>query len=434
MVEATLKGPSLCFHRASGQFYVCLSGKTHYLGRKRKEAEARYGPLVAEWLANGRRAPVGEDERTHLTVMHVAAEHLQWAKGRYQKDGEATGELQRVKYAIGSLNEVCARMPAKEFSPLKLQAVIRHMLRAPVKENPMAKKKRENEGKPAPEPRALARSEINARIRRIKRCFKWAASQELVPASVYHGIQTVAELRRGESGVREAPKVGPVDEATFKATLPYMAPLVRVACELMWYTAARPHEVVILRPCDVDRSDPEVWVYTPKRSKIDHLLEDGERREIFLGPEAQRALAPLLERTLPTTHVFDPRAAMAEFYRKARAERVTELWPSHVLHQARRAAARKRRVLGHHYDVASLTQGIARAIKRANRARKKDGLDELPHWTAGQVRHAAADRIGESASGEASSLMLGHASQETTRRFYRTRNRRLAKETAAELG
>ena len=46
----------------------------------------------------------------------------------------------------------------------------------------------------------LARGVVNHRISRIKRMFKWAVAEELVPSAVFHGLQAVSGLRYGRSG------------------------------------------------------------------------------------------------------------------------------------------------------------------------------------------------------------------------------------------
>ena len=50
---------------------------------------------------------------------------------------------------------------------------------------------------------------VNARVNRIRRIFKWAVSEEVVPPSVIEGLRAVEGLRRGCSNVREAEPVGP---------------------------------------------------------------------------------------------------------------------------------------------------------------------------------------------------------------------------------
>ena len=43
-----------------------------------------------------------------------------------------------------------------------------------------------------------SRGVINQRVGRIKRAFKWAASKEMVPATVIVALQTVAGLSKGQ--------------------------------------------------------------------------------------------------------------------------------------------------------------------------------------------------------------------------------------------
>ena len=53
----------------------------------------------------------------------------------------------------------------------------------------------------------LCRSEVNKRVRRIIRAFKWAVGEEMVTPSVHHGLKAVHGLRRGRDDVRESEPV-----------------------------------------------------------------------------------------------------------------------------------------------------------------------------------------------------------------------------------
>ena len=66
------------------------------------------------------------------------------------------------------------------------------------------------------------RTLVNARIRRVKLCFKWGVGSELVPPSVHHGLTAVGGLRRGRSEAVESKPVLPVDAATIEATLRHL--------------------------------------------------------------------------------------------------------------------------------------------------------------------------------------------------------------------
>jgi hypothetical protein len=57
---------------------------------------------------------------------------------------------------------------------------------------------------------AWSRQYINKASGIIKRFFLWCASDELIPASVAVGLKTVGGLKKGRTGAREKPKIGPV--------------------------------------------------------------------------------------------------------------------------------------------------------------------------------------------------------------------------------
>ncbi|WP_146407327.1 hypothetical protein [Allorhodopirellula heiligendammensis] len=77
-------------------------------------------------------------------------------------------------------------MPADEFWPLKLKAV-----RQPLVDD------------------RLCRTEINKRIGRIKRAFKWAVSEELVQPSIHEGLETVGGLKYSRTAAREYEPIKP---------------------------------------------------------------------------------------------------------------------------------------------------------------------------------------------------------------------------------
>ena len=59
------------------------------------------------------------------------------------------------------------------------------------------------------EQRRYCRKEINKRIGMIKSMFKWAVSEELLPANCYHALQTVTGLKWGRtSAPAPAPSLG----------------------------------------------------------------------------------------------------------------------------------------------------------------------------------------------------------------------------------
>src|SRR5262249_635585 len=134
----------------------------------------------------------------------------------------------------------------------------------------------------------LARGVINQRIGRIRRVFRWAVENELVPPSVFHGLQAVRGLQRGRTEAKETEPVKPVAEETFRAALRPLLPTLVAMAELQWLTGMRPGEVVKMRTCDLEMSG-EIWFYRPSRHKSQWR---GHDRVVPLGPRAQEILKP----------------------------------------------------------------------------------------------------------------------------------------------
>lgn len=137
-----------------------------------------------------------------------------------------------------------------------------------------------------------SRRYINDNVDRIRRIFKWAVSEELVPAAVHQALQTVAGLRKGRTAARENPGVRPVSDGLVEATLRYLPAVVADMVRFQRLTGARPAEVCMIRPCDLDATG-EIWRYVPEFHKTEH--HDRERI-IFIGPKAQDVLRPYRRR------------------------------------------------------------------------------------------------------------------------------------------
>jgi integrase len=246
---------------------VTLSGRDIYLGRwNSPESRAEYDRRIAEWIAHGRRLPdhhLGGD----YTVAELLVAYLKFAKTYYASEGDSTSEFTCLTYAVRPLRALYAHVRVNEFGPLALKTVRQKMVE-----------------------QDLCRTQINRQINRIRRVFRWGVENELVPASILHALQAVAPLKRGRTEARESEPVRPVPDDHVDAVLPHVSRQVAAMIKLQRLTGARPGEVVLLRPCDVDRNDP-VWIYRPHRHKTQYRSRE---REIFLGPKAQAVLRPWL--------------------------------------------------------------------------------------------------------------------------------------------
>jgi integrase len=235
------------------------------------------------------------------------------------------------------VQQVYGRTPAAEFGPKKLKAVRQAMVE-----------------------KGWCRTYVNHQTDRVRRAFRWAAGEELVPGEVYHALQAVSGLRRGLPGVRESEPVRPVPEALIEAAKPSMPPPVGAMVELQLLTGMRPGEVVIMQAIDLDTAG-RVWVYRPRTHKTEH---HGKAREVYLGPRAQAVVRPWLKLDA-TAYLFSPAEAEAARDSKRRGQRKTPLWPSHLRHQARKRKARPKRAPADRYDVASYRRTIKRACDQA---------------------------------------------------------------------
>src|SRR5262249_36105192 len=125
---------------------------------------------------------------------------------------------------------------------------------------------------------------------RVKRVFKWAVAEELVPPAVYQGLAAVAGLQKGRTAAREAEPVEPVEPAHVVAVLPFLSRHCRAMVELQRLTGMRPGEVGGLKPAEIARA-AEPWVYRPDRHKTAHR---GKVRVIPIGPRARALLVESL--------------------------------------------------------------------------------------------------------------------------------------------
>jgi integrase len=162
----------------------------------------------------------------------------------------------------------------------------------------------------------------------------------------------------------------------------------------------RPGEVFKMRLRDIDRTG-EVWAYRPFTHKT---KKRGKQRVVFLGPQAQQALAEHLavEGALgPDDYVFSPRRWTERQLAERTAKRTSRRQPSQL---RRRPKADPKRRPGEKYTRWSYRQAIKRACKRA----------KVPHWTPLQVRHTTGTALRAKYGVEAAKTVLGHSRVETS--------------------
>lgn len=94
----------------------------------------------------------------------------------------------------------------------------------------------------------------------------------------------------------------PVADETIKATLAFLPPIIADMVRLQRITGMRSDNLVLLRPCDIDRSE-KVWVYEPQRHKTQH-----HKKKLFIlvGPQGRTILEPYLLNRSPSAYCFSP--------------------------------------------------------------------------------------------------------------------------------
>lgn len=230
----------------------------------------------------------------------LIAAFWRFAKTYYVKDGKPTSEVTSIRIALRPLKELYGHELCRRFGPIALETVRRKMI---------------DDG--------ITRKRINQHVGTIRRMFKWAASRELVLVATDQSLLTLEGLRKGRTPAKESEPVKPVPWEHVEATLLKLSHQVQAMVRFQLVVACRPGEVMLIRPCDIDRTvDP--WIYTPRSHKTEH--RDRERK-IPIGSEGQKILLPWLDRS-PESYCFSPREARESFDAARRRNRKTPHTPS----------------------------------------------------------------------------------------------------------
>lgn len=440
--------PVYKFHKATGLARCWVGGRWLSLGKYGSpESRTEFARIVAELAAGTAAAdvsPIAPPE-TVRTVDQVVLAFLAHAQVHYRgAGGKTTNEYVEYKRSVLHLHKLYGHTLAAQFGPKALAVVRQQMIAA-----------------------NLSRKLINQRVGRIKRVFKWAVAQELVPVTVHQSLATVTGLQKGRTTARERDPIKPVDPARVVATLPFLGAHVRAMVELHRLTGMRPGELCRLSLAQVDRSG-DVWLYRPARHKTAHR---GHDRVVPIGPKARAVLvaflnrggappagfAPLqpgddtarlvladayeeagrgrdarllrgLDRDVVFVNgcvmdvnapVFSPIEAREERFRGMRAARKSKVQPSQ---KVRRKLAPKV-TPATEYTPGSYSQAVAKAAAKAG----------LPRWHPNQLRHLFATEVRKAHGLEAAQVLLGHARADVTQ-VYAEKNLALAIGVAVAIG
>lgn len=298
-----------------------------------------------------------------LTVAGLVVEYLRYAKSRYGAGPRS--EYANCRHALKPFGNHFSAVLAAGFGPKQL------------------KEWQKNRAK-----KGQARTYINQQVAKIKRAFKWATSEELIPADVHYGLTTVESLKAGFA--KEAKARKPIPWNHVKATLPKLSKLIADMVMVQWLTGCRSGSLCRATPAQFTCRG-KVWEWRPQH-KTQRLLES-QGRELVLpvGPKCQAILKPYLKRG-PDEFLFSPRS----------------------LKRDRRYNAR--------YSTQTYYRAVTRGIERAG----------VPDWFPHLLRHTRINQTRQQHGVEAAQAIAGHDALDATEMYSRARltlGKRIAKKT-----
>lgn len=369
--------PTYRLHKQSGQAIVTIRGpggqrRDLVLGKYGSpESRAEYQRVLTELDASPAGA-IPVTARVGLTISEAMLAFARHANQHYRNPrGKVTRELSEFRQAIRLIRELYGHTSAREFGPLALKAVRQKMIEAD-----------------------LCRGVINSRVARVRRIFKWLASEELVPATVFQSLATVSGLQKGKCEARESEPVRPVSALTVRLTLPWLTPAVAGLVRLMTFTGMRPGEACGIRPCDVDTSG-EVWIYSPPAHKN---AWRGKPRQVAIGKRGQEVLREF-QPADPNDFYFSPKRSVDAFHAARTVARKTPRYQGRMRRNAAKRKASHSRPPAEQYTALSVGHAIEKAAKRANRFREQHladcgpNLPEIEPWAPNRIRHSHATEV-----------------------------------------
>lgn len=227
----------------------------------------------------------------------------------------------------------------------------------------------------------VCRNTINKKVNTVKQMIHYAVTRELEPAQLLYSVSAIKPIKKGQGNFVDYNAVEPAQWSTVKKILPYLPSMICDMLLIMKHTGARPGEVRLIRPCDIDRSDPQAWVFYPNRHKTQR---HGIKRKIIFNVETQRILAKYLVRD-KTAYCFPP-------------------------------CKKNNRTVGLHYTTGSFARVITRAVTSYNNAHPKAPI----RFHANQLRHAFATKVCLEHGLEVARCAMGHTTTQMTKRYART--------------
>lgn len=322
--------PAYRHHKPTGQAVVTIQKKDHYLGKYNSpKSKARYKELI---------------EANFAQLKKITQHYLDHAKVYYQ----GSTEVKRIYRAFELFHEEVGEVNAKDLSKFHMRKFLQGCV-----------------------DRGFCRRYSNQLFGCLLRGLKWLSSNDLLEPNKYHDLRLVEPLKRGRSQARDRSPVLPAPVEDILALAKMLHPMQAAMVLVQLYTGMRPGEMLQMRPSSIDTT-VQPWVYIPERHKNSYR---GQSRKVFLGPQAQAAVAPWIDPSFE--YVFSPKKIKVK---------------------------NGLRVPGNRYLSTSYSRMLLRACIKA----------KIKPFTPHQLRHTAATRIVASHGWQAARAILGHKSLNTT--------------------
>jgi len=370
--------------------------KDLYLGRwKSAPSKAEYSRVIAIIAANGGVYPSAADD---LTIDEALVRYTRFINSHYlNSDGTPSRTVEGIKLVLGYLTRLFGPTQLARFGPPELKVIRNAMI---------------EEGR--------VRGRINKHMVTLRQFFRWCVEEQLVAPSVLEALRAVQPLTPGRSGAVEGKPREPADPVAVGKVLPLLPPAVRTVVQLLRLTGARPSEMLMLRPCDLDQS-VNVWAFTLPAHKTSWK---GKARVIRFGPEAQAVLSPWLADVGPEQFVFSPKRSEEMRNRQRSEERQTPRYPSHMLRNEQKRTSKRKWQPTDRYDAQALALAVRRGCDRAG----------VKRFSPYQLRHLRAVELREKYGLETVRAVLGQSFMSMSDHYSRGADDKLAGKAAAEIG
>ncbi|MBI5725054.1 MAG: site-specific integrase [Planctomycetes bacterium] len=434
------KMPSYRRRKGSHQAVVTLTDartrirRDYWLGEyDSPESWERYHRILAEWQANGKCLLDLSEQQLGCGVSSTNVGEVILAYWRFAESYYRPHERDCIKVVLRLLKKFFGSLHVTEFGPKKLCFLREQMIKGDLKETPPRQ--------------SWSRVYCNQQVKRIRRVFKWASAQEMIPVEVHQRLATVESLKYGRCQAREGRPVKPVSLEMVDAVRPYLCRQIDALIDLQILTGARGGELLKMRPIDIamDRKTG-VWTYKPLEHKTAYRQKE---RVIIFGPRAQDVIKRFLEGRAVDAYLFSPREADAERRARLHESRKTpascgngpgtnradnperkpgEYYTSNTYHRAIQYACQQAFPPPEHLRPRLLPGGRRESkVVFRNRLSPNDRADlkswhKTHRWHPHQLRHVAGTELRKQFGLEAAQLVLGHSSAQITDAVYAERD------------